>query len=406
MIKRMQVFLLSGMLMMLLCVNAFAASPEARFVVTGPERSPEAGEEVSVAVSLEDNPGFSAMQFTLAYDEETLECTAISAGEKLRGTLNASNPNDTRGASISAATLDPVAGDGILANCTFRVKKANAPLKFELIVVDLSQESGEDIPYTTAYAAQGGSAPAKPPEDIPANPPASDPADKPENKPTPPAAEPTAQPTTPPAPPTEPESPSPQETAPAGSVPSFPDAEHHWGREYIARAASLGLFSGYPDGNFHPDTMVTRAQFVAVLWRMAGSPAATADAPFTDMQGQVQAFQEAVNWAYGQGYVSGTSATSFSPDVPLTRQEVMTILYRYSGAKTGMESAFTGIYDDAFHDHAEIAGWAKNAMYWGVYNELIRGGGDGTLSPTGQASRAQIATIVVMYTEKLGKEAK
>ncbi len=181
---------------------------------------------------------------------------------------------------------------------------------------------------------------------------------------------------------------------------------NHWGRNYISRAASLGLFVGYPDGTFHPDDVVNRAQFVTVLWRMAGSPAGAAETPFTDIQGQSGEFQNAIAWAYSQGYVTGTSATTFAPADPLTRQEVMTILYRYSGSRRGMEAMLTGIYEDTFHDHTAIADWAKNAMYWGVYHELIQGTGQGTLSPTGKAPRAQIAKIMVMYTEKIGKESK
>ncbi len=359
MTKWVRIPFIAGVLAMLLCVGAFAAAPEARLVVTGPEASSEVGDTFTVTVALEDNPGFSAVQFTLVYDKEVLDCTEARVGEKLRDTpLNGANPKNAEGASVLAVASEPVTGDGTLAQYTFRVKKAHTPLKFELTAVILGREDGTTIAYTVTGCAQ--ESPAGTPDEGQAE----------------------------------------QEN------PTFSDVAGHWGRKYILQAASLGLFEGYPDGSFHPDDAVNRAQFVTVLWRMAGSPAGAAETPFTDIQRQSREFQTAIAWAYSQGYVKGTSAATFSPTAPLTRQEAMTILYRYSGSRRGMEVMFTGIYEDTFHDHTAIAGWAKNAMYWGVYHELIRGTGGNTLSPTGSATRAQIAKIMVMYTEKIGKGLK
>ena len=85
----------------------------------------------------------------------------------------------------------------------------------------------------------------------------------------------------------------------------------------------------------------------------------------------------------------------------LTRQEVLTILYRHAGEQTGMEGLFTGIYDSQFVDSEEIAPWAKAAVYWGVYHELIQGVGNDQLSPTGTAGRAQIAKIMLQYQKTI-----
>lgn len=149
---------------------------------------------------------------------------------------------------------------------------------------------------------------------------------------------------------------------------------------------------------------MSRAQFVTVLWRLAGTPEETRDTPFTDTAGQYIDFQKAIAWGYHQGYVKGTSEETFSPDNTLTRQEAMTILFRYAGGQSGMELMFTGIYDGQFQDSADIAPWARSAMYWGVYHELIQGTGGDNLSPTGSASRVQIAKIMTQYQGNIGKE--
>ncbi len=145
---------------------SWAATPKARFVVTAPETSSEVGETLTVDVSIEDNPGFSVVQFTLVYDREALDCTGVRIGEKLQGTLSASNPDNAKRATVAAAAMEPVTGDGTLAQCTFRVKKAHAPLSFELIDMAFGRENGDSIAYTVTGAVQessgSGGAPADP----------------------------------------------------------------------------------------------------------------------------------------------------------------------------------------------------------------------------------------------------
>ena len=133
---------------------------------------------------------------------------------------------------------------------------------------------------------------------------------------------------------------------------------------------------------------------------MAGTPAPAGMAPFADITTQSEEFKSAISWAYEKGYVNGTSPDTFEPNASLTREAAMKILFGYAGAQSGMEMMFTGIYDEAFNDSADISAWAKEPMYWGVYKSIISGTGEGQLSPKGTATRAQLAKILIEFTEK------
>ena len=181
---------------------------------------------------------------------------------------------------------------------------------------------------------------------------------------------------------------------------SFVDIAGHWGENAIIRSAELGLFQGYPDNTFRPDDAVSRVQFVTVMWRSAGSPEPNGETPFTDIGNQLPAFQTAIRWAYETGRIKGTSDTTFSPEKALTRQEALTILHRCAGSETGLETMLTGTYDNAFSDSEQIAPWAKTAMYWGVYHQIISGTTSKTLSPLMNTTRAQMANIMVDYLDR------
>ncbi|MBR7146146.1 MAG: S-layer homology domain-containing protein, partial [Oscillospiraceae bacterium] len=101
------------------------------------------------------------------------------------------------------------------------------------------------------------------------------------------------------------------------------------------------------------------------------------------------------------GVMNGVSDTEFAPAQGITRQEFLTVLYRMAGSVSGTEVMFTALYDEQFADSGEIAVWAKPAMYWGVYKELIRGVAADTLAPLGAVTRAEAAAILVRYSEKL-----
>ena len=181
------------------------------------------------------------------------------------------------------------------------------------------------------------------------------------------------------------------------AVAGFSDMSGHWAKPFVEEAAELGLFKGDADGRFNPDDHITRAQFVTVLWRMAGTPETAAELPFKDIQNQIPEFVSAISWGYSNGYISGTSAATFEPDGTLTREAAMKILHAYSGGKVGMEMQFYAIYDGLLDDSSNISPWAKQSVYWGIYNKLISGTSESTISPQAPATRAQLAKILVNY---------
>ena len=99
--------------------------------------------------------------------------------------------------------------------------------------------------------------------------------------------------------------------------------------------------------------------------------------------------------------MNGLSDTRFGPDAPITRQQAMAILFRYSGGVSGMESLLTGVYDSQFKDSGDIAPALKPGVYWAVYRGVVGGVTQDTLAPRSTATRAQIAVILVRFAEKM-----
>lgn len=180
---------------------------------------------------------------------------------------------------------------------------------------------------------------------------------------------------------------------------TFSDVKGHWAEEFVIKSVEKGLFVGDANGNFNPDADITRAQFITVLWRMAGRPEASTELPFTDTENQLPEFKKAIGWGYASGYIKGTSDTTFEPEATLTREAGMKILHLYSGGSIGGEFQFYAIYDGLLNDSSEISQWAKSSVYWGIYNKLISGTAEMTIAPKGTATRAQLARILVSYLD-------
>ena len=179
----------------------------------------------------------------------------------------------------------------------------------------------------------------------------------------------------------------------------FSDVKGHWAEEFVIKSVEKGLFVGDADGNFNPDANITRAQFITVLWRMAGRPDVGMELPFTDTENQLPEFKKAICWGYANGYIKGTSDITFEPESTLTREAGMKILHLYSGGNIGGEFQFYAIYEGLLTDSSEISDWAKSSVYWGIYNKLISGTAEMTIAPKGTATRAQLARILVSYLD-------
>ena len=152
-----------------------------------------------------------------------------------------------------------------------------------------------------------------------------------------------------------------------------------------------GLMNGMSARTFAPQGTTTRAQFATVLYRMAGSPDVSGmTCPFTDLLANSW-YENAVIWGYNQGVINGTSATTFSPDASVTREQMVTMLFRYSGAAAPQGSLAQ------FSDANRISAYAVPAVLWAVQNNIIKGMDDGTFNPKGEATRAQLAAILHRY---------
>lgn len=360
--------------------------------LTAPDKLPDVGQTFTVTAELTGNTGLAAVQLSLGYDDSVVECTGIENGALVAGMLAASNPYATRGgvgAILAAATTTAVKTDGSLAVFTFRVKAAG-DAKLTLADALLSDIDGKALSLSyslPALIAQGSGSDSGSGSGSDAEKPGTDnkkseddkkseDEDKPEDEEKPADGA--------------------QEEVKSGS---FRDVTStHWAFASVERAAELGLVTGYSDGTFRPDTPVTRAQFVLMLWRMCGKPAAAKAASFADASADW--YQDALSWAVENGYVNGLSDTRFGPDAPITRQQAMAILFRLNGGQSGTELTLTGIYEQTFADSTTIASWAKDATWWAVYHELVSGVGGSRIAPEANASRAQIAAILLRYADQ------
>ena len=172
---------------------------------------------------------------------------------------------------------------------------------------------------------------------------------------------------------------------------------YHEGIDFVV---SRGYMIGMGGAKFQPDTEMSRAMLVAVLYRMSGSPSvAGMTAPFTDVP-DGQWYTEAVVWAYNCGVVSGTSATTFSPELNITREQMMTMFYGYAEFMDYNTMAVADL--SVFPDGGSVSPWAQTEMGWAVANTLISGVQEGNttyLRPQGNATRAEAAAILHRFDQ-------
>ena len=189
-------------------------------------------------------------------------------------------------------------------------------------------------------------------------------------------------------------------TMPVSAV-LFEDISEHWAETYITQAAERSLIKGY-NGRYRPDDSMTRAELVTVLWRAMGEPEPSAEAVFTDLTQDW--YKKPVAWAQENNVVNGMGDGKFDPDGTVTREQLVVILHRMAGAPIGAEVMFTSIYDWQYPDSDQICAYAKQALYWAIYNEVYCGetmlGVGKTLAPKGAASRAQIAVMMIRYLDR------
>ena len=185
-------------------------------------------------------------------------------------------------------------------------------------------------------------------------------------------------------------------------APRFTDvARGSWYFDSVEKIVEMGLFAGTSQTEFSPDMPMTRAMLVTVLHRLDGKPAASAGVTFKDVATDTW-YTDAILWASENGIVNGYTADTFGTNDSISRQDMVTILYRYLNYK-GLELA-EGTALDSYTDAADVSNYANGAMQWAYANGLIKGTSDTTLSPKDACTRAQVATIILRYTENITAE--
>ena len=187
-----------------------------------------------------------------------------------------------------------------------------------------------------------------------------------------------------------------------GKLPFTDVRESDWFYDDVVFAYENGLFSGTSDTTFSPNTSMTRAMLVTVLYRLEGQPAVNGRSGFSDVQYNGY-YEDAVTWAADNGIVNGISTTMFSPNANVTREQMAAILYRYAQYKKYNTAASSSL--NSFSDHTSVSGYAVASLQWSVAEKLVNGS-NGKLMPTGNASRAQVAAILHRFAENVAKTTK
>ena len=365
-----------------LAVGSFAANtPE----VTVSSGSVKAGETVDLTVTMSGNPGMAAFMLYIYYDTATFTVDPsrdISAGSDFAGGILLGNDLDTARRNSDEPVGDS-SKDGVLAlwcNSTgTNTTKNGSMLKIRLQAKDTAANGsytislGYDADNTinedggkVALQVSGGTVTVT-----------GGAADKPEH----PAG-------------------AVDSTGGGGGVVDFSDIAGNWAEDYIVEANTQGLIYGY-NGVYRPNDTMTRAEFVTILYRACGSPKPSKAASFTDLTQTW--YRDPIAWAEENQVVNGVGNGKFDPGGPVTREQLVTILFRLSGGQSGMESMFTSAYDGAYTDAGQISAYAKPAVYWSIYHEILCGQQSLTvpaaLAPRAAATRAQIAVMIVRYLD-------
>ena len=184
-------------------------------------------------------------------------------------------------------------------------------------------------------------------------------------------------------------------------LPFLDVAEGSWYYDAVSYVYEHGLMTGTSGTAFAPDANLTRAMMATVLWAMEGSPVVNYAMTYTDVSGGAW-YAEAVRWATSEGVVSGVGDNRFDPDAPITREQMAVMLYAYARTQGYGVSGRADL--SRYADAAAIGSWAETALEWAVAEGLISGTSDTTLSPQGQATRAQVATILRNFHQSFGSD--
>ena len=171
-----------------------------------------------------------------------------------------------------------------------------------------------------------------------------------------------------------------------------------WYEEAVTWCWENGIVNGTSATTFSPNGTMNRAMLATELYRAAGSPTVTGDVEFSDV-GKGAYYENAIVWAAENQILFGYGGGRVGPTDPVTREQIVTILWRYSGSAATETSA-------AFADAADISGYAKQAVQWARANGIVDGVGNNRFAPKEAATRAQVAAILYRFLNKEKEDPK
>ena len=184
----------------------------------------------------------------------------------------------------------------------------------------------------------------------------------------------------------------------SGNRKEFVDVHHvdHWSEKSVDFVHILGLMNGTSENHFSPDVYLTRAMLVTVLYRAEGEPEITNDNSFADVENGSY-YEKAVAWAKANGIVNGTSATTFEPNMSITREQIAAIMHRYADFKGHDVQVGENTNILSYDDVHNVSEYAIGAMQYAVGSGLIKGKTEVTLNPLDNATRAEAAAILERF---------
>ena len=350
------------------------------------------GDEVTINITLNNNTGIIAALLKLDYDSSRIELTGIKDGGLLEGALF--NPDYTKMPYTmlwNSASAKNFTDNGTLATLTFKVletaKNGEAYIKLsynenDVFDVDLNNVA---LNITNGTIKVVG---AKADNNI----------NTIENEYVYFEDEPISETTNNTA--------SQNSTAPSENenknhikAPAFTDVDvKDWYYDAVMYATENKLINGISETSFGPDMNLTRAMLVTMLYRNENEPAIEKNIPFTDVDTNSY-YANAVIWAQANRIVSGISESEFAPDLSITREQIATIIYRYAKYKGYNINTVENADFLSYSDSSEISVFAIEAMKYAITSGIITGKTESTLNPLDNATRAEVATILMRFLE-------
>lgn len=179
--------------------------------------------------------------------------------------------------------------------------------------------------------------------------------------------------------------------------------ESDWFFKGVSYVVDKGIMSGVSENEFAPNAKLTRAMLVQMLYNMEGRPACDAENAFIDVP-VGQWYTDAVIWANDAKIVSGMGEGLFAPNMEITREQMVAMMYNYAKYKGYDVTASADL--STFTDSASVSAWAQPAMQWAVAEGYISGMGGSLLAPQGTATRAEIASVIMRFMEATSETAE